>query len=416
MNRTIAINEAYYPLFRSEKRIVRLQGGSGSGKSVAIAQYLLDIARDPRERHRIIAMRKIDATSKDSTFKTFTDIIEDYNLQNEFHVTQSPLYIRHKVTGNEILFKGLDKREKIKSIKDPTIIWMEEATEFNRLDFTQLNLRIRKEGVLNQIILSYNPISKENWVYKMFVEEQAYRGEEVYIQSTYNDNAFAPEAYAKELLRLSQIDENYYKIYTLGEWGEAIKGLIYPNYTIVEEIPESAATIIHGLDFGFNDPMALPRLQIEDSINLYIDELYYKREQTIPDLLKELPSIGIDIKDLIYADSANPGKIQQIKNKGYLGIKPAKKGQNSIVDGIDKLKEFNLFVTSRSTNIIRELNRYKWAEDKDGNLIEGKPIDAFNHALDAARYGIFTHYYKQPSTANKVQRHPHINRTKRYTR
>lgn len=371
-----------------------MQGGSGSGKSIAVAQYLIDIARDWRESHRIVVLRKVDATSKDSTFKTFTDLISDYNLENEFKITQSPLYIQHKITGNEILFKGLDKREKIKSIKDPTIIWMEEATEFNRQDFIQLNLRLRKEGVLNQLIISYNPIGKSNWIYKMFVEEQKYRGGELYIQTTYKDNYFLPPIYKIELEGLAATDENYHKIYALGEWGEDIKGLIYPNYTIVDSIPESASTIIYGLDFGFNDPMALPKLYIEDSINLYIDEKYYKRETTVQDLIFELPELGVQKNDIIYGDAANPGKIQQIRNKGYRGIKKSRKGQGSISAGIERVKDFNIYVTANSTNTIKELNRYKWAEDKDGDLIEAKPIDAFNHSLDAVRYGVYTHFYK----------------------
>ena len=390
----IIINDVYFPLFRSTQRICRLQGGSGSGKSIAVAQYLLDIVRDWRERHRIVVLRKVDATSKDSTFKTFTDLIEDYDLDDEFRITKSPLAITHKYSGNEILFKGLDKREKIKSIKDPTIIWMEEATEFNREDFIQLNLRLRKEGVLNQLIISYNPIGKSNWIYKMFVEEQKYRGEELYIQSTYKDNLFLPPIYKKELESLSSTDINYYNIYALGEWGEDVKGLIYPDYKIIESIPESASTIIHGLDFGYNDPMAMVKLCIEDSKNLYIDEKYFKRETTVQDLIFELPEIGIKKNDITYCDAANPGKIQQIKNKGYKGFKKSRKGQGSISAGIDRVKEFNIYVTANSTNVIKELNRYKWAEDKDGELIEAKPIDMFNHSLDAIRYGVYTHYYR----------------------
>ena len=389
------INDVYIPLFTSTQRICRLQGGSGSGKSIAVAQYLLDITRDWKEKHRIVVLRKVDATSKDSTFKTFTDLISDYDFDHEFKITQSPLFIQHKITGNEILFKGLDKREKIKSIKDPTIIWMEEATEFNRQDFIQLNLRLRKEGVLNQLIISYNPIGKSNWIYKMFVEGSAYKGEELYIQSTYKDNYFLPQIYQDELENLALSDGNYHKIYALGEWGEDVRGLIYPNYTIVDHVPGSASTIIYGLDFGYNDPMALVKLHIEDSKDLYIDETYFKREATVQDLIFELPELEVKKNDIIYADSANPGKIQQIRNKGYRGIKKARKGQGSISSGIERVKDFNLFVTGRSTNVIKELDRYKWAEDKDGELIEAKPIDAFNHSLDGIRYGVYTHFYRK---------------------
>lgn len=397
-------NDAYAPLAETIARIVRLQGGAGSAKSFETAQeLLLKLIQNPK--HRIFAFRKVGRTVKHSIFQTFIDIINDYGLTNAFRINKSDHTITYIRGGNFIACGGMDDREKVKSIKDPTIIWMEEATEFVQEDFKQLNLRLRKQGILNQIILSYNPITKQNWIYKAFDEEQNYP-DHFFLKTTYKDNAFIPNEYRQELERLISIDANYHKVYALGEWGDIVKGLIYPDYEIVDGFPECKIVLIGG-DFGFVDPTVVLRVGIDSSgLNMYVDELIYQSGLTDADLAARLEPI-VSKNQVGYFDSAAPGSIRALNNAGFNLFRETKKGAGSIESGIKAVQQFKIHVTARSTNTIKELNRYKIAEDKQGEPLD-KPIDAFNHAMDAMRYPIYTHFYKQPgqpkARATKIRR------------
>jgi phage terminase large subunit len=398
MEQRIRINPAYANLLQVPARVLRLQGGAGSGKSIGVAQNLLELLFKS-ESNRVFVFRKIARTVRDSVFLSFQDLIYENNLSRFFQINKSTHTITHNKTHNQIICGGMDDPEKIKSIKDPTVIWMEESTEFSFDDFTQLNLRLRKLNALNKIILSYNPIHKENWIYKHF-EETRYAGE-YFLKTTHNHNYFLPLSYRKELERLATVDANYYNVYALGEWGEIVKGLIFTNWEIIETFPEIET--VYGLDFGYNDPMSLVKVGIVGD-SVFVDCLYYEREKTLPEMMARFSEWGINSQTRIYADSARPGDIQQMYNAGYRLTKPAIKGPGSIVSGIQKLQTYKIFVTSRSTELIRELNRYKWEEDKNGELIEATPIDAFNHAIDALRYAVYTHTYTPPiHTATRKQ-------------
>ena len=393
---TIRITPVFIPAMTSEKRYKRLQGGGGSGKSIGVAKIIL--ARTLMQKgSRAYCFRKVGRTVRDSIFATFVDLINEHEIGHLFQASRSTFSIYCHVTGSEINCRGLDEAEKIKSIKDPTIIWMEEATEFIEDDFMQLDLRLRKPGAKLEFYLTYNPISKENWVYQTFEASDNYRTSEYYLKTTYKDNPYLPAQYSEMLRRLERKSENHYKVYALGDWGEITKGLIFPDFEIVEDLPEVKSVI--GLDFGFNDPLAAARVYFADP-DIYLDELYFETGKTIPELIQAFNRIGIDRKDLIYYDSARPGDAMQIQRAGYK-VKGAIKGANSIIDGISKMKGYNLKVTARSKNLIDELNKYRWDEDKSGQLIDGKPIDAFNHLVDAIRYAIYTHTYK-PKTQTRT--------------
>lgn len=392
--------EAYQEIFETEKRYLRLQGGAGSGKSIAVAQYLLITAMTVKG-HRIFAFRKVGRTVKNSIFATFKDLISEYGLRDIFKINNTLYTITCTATGVEIICGGVDDPEKVKSIKDPTIIWMEEATEFNYSDFEQLNLRLRKQGIKNQLILSYNPISQDNWIYQRMHVGKELHGKELYLQTTYNDNPFLPDEYRQALERLQSTNGNAYKVYTLGEWANLTEGLIFPNYTIVDEFPvELMDKAIYGLDFGFVDPMALVRVGISGQ-DLYVQELYFRTGETIEQLCPHLNGFGVTGTDRVYCDSARPGDIQSLYNAGFRGAVPAVKGQGSILSGIRKLHEYNLHVTSDSTNLIGELGKYCWMKDKAEQLLE-KPIDDFNHGIDALRYAVYSHTYKPKSGTKKV--------------
>lgn len=390
--------EAYANLYTSTERYLRLQGGAGSGKSIAIAQYLL-ITSMAQKGHRIFAFRKVGRTVKNSIFATFRDLISDYGLTELFNINKTLNTITCTETGVEIICGGVDDPEKVKSIKDPTIIWMEEATEFNYGDFEQLNLRLRKAGIKNQLILSYNPISTDNWIYDRMHVGQELSGKELYLQTTYQDNPFLPDEYKQALERLQATNENAYKVYTLGEWANLAEGLIFPNYEIVEDFPDTEKEV-YGVDFGFVDPMTLIRATIIGQ-DLYAQELYYRSGETIEQFIPQLRGFGVGESDRLWCDSARPGDIQSLYNAGFRGATPAVKGQNSILSGINKLHEYNLKVVANSTNLIAELGKYCWMSDKDGKILE-KPIDDFNHCIDALRYAVYSSNHKPTRKAKKV--------------
>ena len=396
----IPLLKKYHPLLSSKDRYIRLQGGAGSGKSIAVAQYLMIQAMgDPG--HRIFAFRKVGRTVKNSIIATFQDLIRDYDLKEYWAVNKTERTFTFLETGVEIICGGVDDPEKVKSIKAPTIIWMEEATEFTYNDFTQLNLRLRKYGITNQLIMSYNPISTENWIHKRLHIGKELHGQELYIQSSHTDNLYIPDASRESLVRLALTNENAYKVYTLGEWANLTEGLIFPTYTIVDEFPvELMDRAIYGLDFGFVDPMALVRVGISGQ-DLYVQELFYRTGETIEQLVPHLNGFGVSGSDRIYCDSARPGDIQSLYNAGFRGAVPAVKGQGSILSGIRKLHEYKLHVTSDSINLISELGKYCWMKDKADQLLE-KPIDDFNHSIDALRYAVYSHTYKPSSGVKKV--------------
>jgi phage terminase large subunit len=289
--------------------------------------------------------------------------------------------------GNKMIAHGLDNIEKVKSIQEPTDIWVEEATEVSKQEVTQLNLRLRtKKAKHNQVCLSFNPISSEHWIYDSFIVKKEFEAE--IVKTTYHDNRFLPDAYREQLEALKQTDENYYKVYCLGEWGGKIKGVIYQNWNMCDHFPQFSE-YIYGLDFGFNDPTALVKIGVVDKKHAYVQQLIFRSGLTNADLITELRKLNIG-KSVIYADNARPEAIEEIYRAGF-NIKPADKGKDSVQNGIDFVKSLTLNIMDDSPDLIKELNNYKWAEDKNGNLIESKPVDFFNHSLDAMRYALHTH-------------------------
>jgi phage terminase large subunit len=188
----------------------------------------------------------------------------------------------------------------------------------------------------------------------------------------------------EEIERLQHTDNDYWRIYGLGERGMSRATIFQYGQA---EIPTEATLLCHGMDFGYtNDPTALVAVY-KSGDNLYVDELIYRTGMTNPDISNVLASLGLDRRAEIYADSAEPKSIEELHRMGW-NVKPTQKGADSVIVGIDVLKRHKLFVTPRSSNLIKELQNYKWVEDKNGNLLN-KPIDAFNHAIDALRYATY---------------------------
>lgn len=215
-------NDWYYDIQESRERYLLGYGGSGSGKSYGFAQRIIErITTEPG--HRILCLRKVARTIRDSTYTLLKDIINDFEETDNFTINKSELSFTFNQNGNQIITAGLDDPEKLKSIAGITSIWIEEATELTLEDFTQIDLRLRGQtNHYKQIMMSFNPVDKDHWLVKRFFEEKL--SDVKLIKTTFLNNRFIDEQYKRTLNDLIKYDENAYRIYALGEWGE-LKGL-----------------------------------------------------------------------------------------------------------------------------------------------------------------------------------------------
>lgn len=289
------------------------------------------------------------------------------------------------------LFKGLDDSEKIKSITDITDIWAEEGTELSEDEFTQLDLRLRASVEYLQLFISFNPVSKVNWVFKRWFSEGAVydRATTMILHTTYKDNRFLPEAYVKALEEKAQTNYIYYRIYALGEFASLDK-LVYTNWRVEEFDHKSiVGTLAVGLDFGFvNDISALIASVIDDdNKRIYIFKEWGNTNKTNEEIAAIIVALGFS-KSTIIADCAEPKSIEELKRKGISRIKACSKGKDSILHGIQQLQQYEIIVHPDCTGVITEFENYAWTKDKKTNEYLNKPIDDFNHYLDALRYSL----------------------------
>lgn len=381
---------AYYDDLRDYgKRFLVLYGGAGSGKSHYAAQKL--VFKALTDKRKILVLRKINKTTKNSTFQMLLDTLSQFQILNYCRINRTDFTITLP-NGSVFLCMGLDDSEKIKSITGLTDAWLEEATEFTLDDFSQINLRIRAPGVENQqIILSFNPVSKANWCYLQFFAENVdydeFRQDVKIIHTSYLDNRFLPEEYVKALLQMKNTNEPYYKIYALGEFGSLDK-LVYNNWQILEfDKDKIKGQTACGLDFGYtNDPTAfVASIVTEDRI--YVFKEWGGTGFLNDQIARAIQTIGFG-KSVIMADSAEQKSIDEIKRLGVQRIKPCVKGKGSILQGIQKLQQYEIIVHPDCENVIEELNNYSWKKDKNTNEYINEPLDMYNHYLDALRYSM----------------------------
>lgn len=244
-------------------------------------------------------------------------------------------------------------------------------------------------------LLDYNPV-ESFWVMEQLIpmlEEKDY----ALIKSTVVDNQFIPEKSLQDILRRSKVDENYKRVYLLGEVGK-LEGVILSNWTTCKDIPESPKRVI-GVDFGYtNDPTVITDIRYSDNI-IWVDEVTYQTGLTNQDIARILKSEYDKI--ITVCDSAEPKSIAELQLAGIRAV-AADKGADSIRNGIDLLKQYEIRVTERSVNVIKELRNYRWKTDKSGNSLN-IPIDYFNHGIDSLRYGAtYLLGYANKSVKNKI--------------
>ena len=370
----IRTNIVFDHLLSSDKKIIIEQGGTRSGKTYNILLWLI-FYYAPKNKNKIITIcRKTYPALRATVMRDFMSILSDNNMYSEeFHNKSSSEYILYN---NLFEFISLDEPQKVRGRKRD-LLFINEANDLTYEDWQQLIFRTS-----GRVILDYNPSDEFHWIY----EKVKTRDDSDFFITTYRDNDFLEQTIIDEIERLKYTDENYWRIYGEGLVGSS-QSLIF-KYIPIDKIPEDAELLSYGMDFGYtNDPTTLIEVSILND-NLYIDELIYQTGMTNRDITNSLKNLNINPRAEIYADSAEPKSIQEIRLTGF-NIRPAQKGRDSINIGIDMLKRYVIHITKRSTNTIKEFQHYKWKTNKNGDVLN-TPVDMYNHSTDAIRYACYS--------------------------
>jgi len=402
-----ALNDHFYDFVDDwDHKIYLTVGGYGSSKSYHVVVKL--IKKLLEEKRKALVVREVFDTIRDSCLDLLMEVAEAMGVSDYIAFTTSPMQVRF-ANGSRIIFKGMDKPAKLKSLNGVSIVWIEECSEVKYAGFKEILGRLRHPTLSNHIILSTNPVSKTNWVYKHFFQDRAtgYKvlddeelyakrivvvGNTYYHHSTVDDNYFNTQDYIAQLDELQQHDPDLYRIARMGRFG--VNGrLVFPQFTVKPDA--DVKTLIklikdpiekNGMDFGFvTSYNAVVRMMIDhDNKVLYLYDEYYSRDKTDPEIANDIAKWR-DV--LIKADCAEPKAIKYYKQQGFR-IKPCKKFQGSREVYTKKVKRFVQIVCSdKCQHIIDELQDLTFAVDKDGEIIE----DEFNidpHTLSAIWYGL----------------------------
>jgi len=349
-----------------EKRIVVAQGGSRSGKTYNILIWWI-VKLLQEEGKTLSIVRKTLPALKNSVLKDLVEVLEMMGLYDPRKYHKQEGY--YELGSNIINWFSVDEPQKLRGSKR-NYLFCNESNELSMEDWNQLIFRT--DG---KVVLDLNPSELSCWVYNLEKRDDCY-----YFKSTYRDNPFVDKNIVKELESLKDKDENLYRIYTLGEKGIATT-LVFNKFNTIEKIPLTAKLLGRGMDMGYNDPTTLVEVYQDNDI-LYLKELLYVRNLTMPDIIHRLDMLDIEKTDEIWVDSASPQNIEELKRAKY-NAKPVNK--KSILHGIDLMRRHIMFIEQTSKNILFEFGSYKWKTDKDGNLLD-VPNDDYNHTIDAIRY------------------------------
>ncbi|GAA0068365.1 PBSX family phage terminase large subunit [Clostridium perfringens] len=406
----------YKPYFKDyTTRVNVFYGGAGSGKSKFIVQKMFyKLLNDKR---KCLVVRKVGATIRESIFAEFKTLIADLGIYNQCSINKTDMTIELP-NKSQFIFKGLDDSEKIKSIQGIDDIIIEEATELVENDFTQLNLRLRSKKENQQIHIMFNPVSKVNWVYRLFFVKK-YKGALI-VKTTYKDNTFLPKDYIKSIENLKETNYAMWEIYANGKFASLdkrvftnwkveefdVKALKYEEFNKkVKELKIDVSSLINprehillqdcrdrqsyfGLDFGYtNDPSAfIAFLADEEARKIWIYDEFYRTGMLNKDIAQLIKYKGYG-KEKIIADSAEPKSIAELHQLGLYRVRAALKGKDSIIHGIQYLQSYTIYIHPKCVNTIMEFENYTWQKDKKTGEYINKPIDDYCHLIDALRYG-----------------------------
>ncbi len=407
MKHSLVVNDHFEDfIYNWDCKFYFLVGGYGSSKSYHVATKLL--LKLMQEKRKALVIREVYDTIRDSCFSLLKEVALNMDIYEKLKFKTSPMKVLFP-NGSEIIFKGMDKKEKLKSINGISIIWVEECSEVKYEGYKELLGRLRHLTSSNHIICSTNPVSTSNWTYKHFFKDEEakhyilddaelYKERIIVKDNTYyhhsiaDDNYFLPKDYIKELDDMKNYDPDLYRIARLGHFG--VNGTkVLPQFKVIEHdkvmdfVSKCPTRLLkNGLDFGFVTSFnALVRVAIdENNKDLYIYDEYYSRGKTDPQIAEDMK----DYKNLlIVADCAEPKTIAYFRQMGFTMI-PCKKFAGSVLSNIKKIKRFkHIYCSDKCRNAVRELKDLTYKVDKNGEILE----DEFNidsHIFDAIAYSL----------------------------
>lgn len=392
------VGKSYNKFWKFKGRYRAVKGSRASKKSKTTALWYITKMMEHPESNTLV-IRKTFRTLKDSCFTEMKWAINRLGVQEYWKVTESPLEMEYLPTGQKIYFRGLDDPLKVTSITvdvgSLTWMWIEEAYEImNEDDFNILDESIRgqvADGLFKQITLTFNPWNEHHWIKKRFFDAE--HDEDILALTTnYTMNEFLDEADTKVFETMKKNNPRRYRVAGLGEWG-IVEGLVYENWEeksfSIEDVKKiKGIKSAFGLDFGYtNDPSALFCGMVDmDKKHIYVFDEMYKEGMSNEAIYEEVTNMGYR-KERIRADSAEPKSIDRLRELGLVNVKGARKGKDSVNNGIDFIQDFKIIIHPKCVNFLTEVSNYTWDKDKFGKKIN-KPIDDFNHLLDAMRYAL----------------------------
>ena len=383
INLTLKVPKANFLAIKRGKHLMIHQGGRGSRKTYGNLETLLYLMARDRDKNMLISV--VSETMphiRRGAMRDFENLLTIYNLWPA--VEQNKTESKYKLFGNTIEFFSADSPDKVRGPRRDHLF----LNEVNNIPFEAFDqLRGRTAGLT---FCDFNPVSEFYIHERIIPNPEAFNYE--FTVSTYLDNPFLPDGERrdieakKEMAKTNDYWANWWRIYGEGQLGMA-QGVVFTNWKQVDAMPADADKVTFGMDFGYsNDPSTLVKVAIKGD-DLYVDELFYQTGLLNRDIARMMERHVSKNYDEVFADSAEPKSIHELYQYGY-NVKPSEKGKDSVNAGIDKLQSYNIYVTKRSTNLIKELRNYTWVTDKQGKATN-KPIDAFNHCIDAIRYAVF---------------------------
>ncbi len=394
------VGKGYASFWKFKGRYRVVKGSRASKKSKTTALWIIVNMMKYPEANTLV-VRKVFRTLKDSCFTDLKWAIHRLQVDDFWDVKESPLEMTYKPTGQKILFRGLDDPLKVTSI---TVehgylcwMWIEEAYEIsNEEDFNMLDESIRGaipegSGLFKQITMTFNPWNEHHWIKKRFFDKP---DEQVLaMTTTYLMNEWLDSADRKLFETMKRNNPRRYKVAGLGDWG-IVDGLVYENweeklFSIDEVRQVKGVHTAFGLDFGYtNDPSALWCGFIDPaSKTIWVFDEMYQTGMSNELIAETVQRMGY-MKEKVTADSAEPKSIDRLRDLGMEHIKKARKGKDSIMNGIDFVQDYHIFVHPRCVNFLTEISNYQWDSDSKTGKKINKPIDDFNHLMDAMRYAL----------------------------
>ena len=363
MNLEINTTITFENLLDSKSRITQHIGGTRSGKTYAVLQFLIVKAIENKETITIV--RKTIPSLKRTVMKDFKDILQSLNIwqDEKFNITDRV----YNLYDSTIQFLSTDDADKLRGIKS-SILFIDEASEIDEESYFQLSIRTS-----GKIILAYNPtVSPYHWLRTMPEVER--------FVTTYRNNIYLPKEMVDAIENLQHTNEKYWKIYGKGEFAPNDKAIF--QFELCDSI--EADFVGFGIDFGFsNDPTALCAVY-KNSDTIFLEELVYEKGLVTNDIVAKLNSLDIQKSEEIWGDSAEPRLIEELYRSGF-NIKPVVKGKDSIKFGIGVMQNYKIKILKTSQNLINEMYAYQYSTDKHGYTTD-TPEGGLDHLIDAARY------------------------------